>query len=395
MSFEECLNDCLDRLQRGESLEACLTRYPEHADDLRGLLQAAQVLRASPPPLSVTAQSRGRERMHRAAEQQATKRWQVWPRRLALPLAAAIVAVFLVVVAGAARSSAPGDLAYPLRRFAETAALRLTADPISRAERHLELAEQRLAEVQERWQAERGIDRGVLTEGVNEIGEALGELAQATNDPNRAKSVLTELAAVAYETRAWVLSVTPEAPAARNELEGIAAQLTVYEQWAQAGLFDLASLQGFLRGETPPLLPTLLPQVPTAVPTPPAAAATAGPTVTETQAIVAPTIASLGHANRSRQRGHPVLRQRSPQSHLPDCLASRPHRLNLRLSRQRQLAFRSSRRLLRRRCLRVQLRRGQTHQRPRRGRSLLRRRVLARPQRRRVRSLRRLPIRRQ
>ena len=133
MSFEECLNDCLDRLQRGESLEACLARYPEHADDLRGLLQAAQVLRASPPPLSVTAQSRGRERMHRAAEQQATKRWQLWPRRLALPLAAAIVAVFLVVVAGAARSSAPGDLAYPLRRFAETAALRLTADPIGRA----------------------------------------------------------------------------------------------------------------------------------------------------------------------------------------------------------------------------------------------------------------------
>ena len=59
MSFEECLNDCLDRLQRGESLEACLARYPEHADDLRGLLQAGQVLRASPPPLSVTARSAG------------------------------------------------------------------------------------------------------------------------------------------------------------------------------------------------------------------------------------------------------------------------------------------------------------------------------------------------
>ena len=292
MSFEECLNDCLDRLQRGESLEACLARYPEHANDLRGLLQAGQVLRASPPPLSVTARSQGREPMHRAAELQAKKRWQLWPRRLALPLAAAIAAVFLVVVAGAARST-PGDLAYPLRRFAETAALRLTADPIIRAARHLELAEQRLAEAQKRWQVEQDIDRGLLTEVEHEIGEALGELAQATNDPNRAKSVLTELAAVAYETRSWVLSVTPEAPAARDELEGIAAQLTVYEQWVQAGLFDLASLQGFLRGETPPLLPTLLPQVPTTVPAPPAAAATAGPTVTETQAIVAPTIASL------------------------------------------------------------------------------------------------------
>ena len=135
MSFEECLNDCVDRSQRGELLEACLARYPEHADDLRGLLQAAEVLRGSPPPLSVTARSQGRERMHRAAEQQATKRWQFWPRRLALPVAAAIVAIFLAVVAGTARSSTPGDLVYPLRRFAETAALRLTADPISRAPR--------------------------------------------------------------------------------------------------------------------------------------------------------------------------------------------------------------------------------------------------------------------
>ena len=134
---------------------------------------------------------------------------------------------------------------------------------------------------------------------MNEIGEALGELAQATSDPNRAKSVLAELAAVAYETRSWVLSVAPEAPTVRNELEGIAERLTVYEQWAQAGLLDLALLQGFLRGETPPLLPTLLPQVPTAVPTPPAAVATAGPTVTETPAIVVPTIASLATRSAS------------------------------------------------------------------------------------------------
>ncbi len=303
MSFEECLNDCLDRLQRGESLEACLARYPEHADDLRGLLQASQVLRASPPPLSATARSQGRERMHRAAEQRPTRRWQVWPSRWALPLVATIAAVFLVVVAGAARTSAPGDLAYPLRHFAETAILQLTTDSIGRAARHLELAEQRLAEVQERWQAQRGIDRGVLIEGVNEIGEALGELAQVTNDPNRAKSVLTELAAVAYETRSWVLNVALEAPVARDELEGIAAQLTVYEQWTQAGLFDLALLQGFLRGETPPMLPTLVPQGPTAVPTPSAVVVTMVPTKTETQVIVVSTIANI--ATRSASPAQP------------------------------------------------------------------------------------------
>ena len=63
MSFEDSLNDCLDRMQRGETLEACLARYPEHADDLRALLQVGQILRVSPPPLSSAARREGNFRI--------------------------------------------------------------------------------------------------------------------------------------------------------------------------------------------------------------------------------------------------------------------------------------------------------------------------------------------
>lgn len=290
MSFEECLNDCLDRLQRGESLEACLARYPEHADALRELLQVGLALRAAPPELSSAGRIQGRERMRRAAEQPAKRRQMFWPRGLALPLAAAVAAVLLVIVAGAARTSVPGDLAYPLHRLAETAALRLTADPVDRAQRHLEQAERLIAVARERWETLGTVDGAMLTEMVDEIGEALAALAQATSDPGRARTVLTELAAVAYEARLWVSNVAPGAPLeARENLQTAAARLALDEQWAQAGLFDLALLQGYLRGETPPVVPALPPQPSTATPTPPETAATIAPVLIETQGLPSPT----------------------------------------------------------------------------------------------------------
>ena len=200
-----------------------------------------------------------RRRCHRQRVREGRERMQArWPRQpalrsvgcrgragLALPLAATAAVLLLVIVTNAARTSAPGDLAYPLRRLTETAALRLTVDPAARAARHLEQAGQRLAEAKQLWQADRTSAGALLAEGVNQMREALTDLAQATDDFKQARRVLTELVAVSYEARSWVLSVFPDAPAGvRGELEAIAAQLAIYEHWAQAGLLDLASLAG-------------------------------------------------------------------------------------------------------------------------------------------------------
>ena len=38
--FDKILDECIDRLNRGESIEACVSRCPEHADELRPLLSA-------------------------------------------------------------------------------------------------------------------------------------------------------------------------------------------------------------------------------------------------------------------------------------------------------------------------------------------------------------------
>ncbi|MCX8126111.1 MAG: hypothetical protein N3E40_03065, partial [Dehalococcoidia bacterium] len=43
--FDEILNECLEALEKGQSLEACLDRYPEHAQSLRPLLETALAAR--------------------------------------------------------------------------------------------------------------------------------------------------------------------------------------------------------------------------------------------------------------------------------------------------------------------------------------------------------------
>ena len=44
ITLSHALADCLDAIQEGESLKACLNRYPEHRERLRPLLKVAQAL---------------------------------------------------------------------------------------------------------------------------------------------------------------------------------------------------------------------------------------------------------------------------------------------------------------------------------------------------------------
>ena len=44
ITLSHALADCLDALREGESLKACLNRYPEHGERLRPLLEVAETL---------------------------------------------------------------------------------------------------------------------------------------------------------------------------------------------------------------------------------------------------------------------------------------------------------------------------------------------------------------
>ncbi|MFQ6058528.1 MAG: DUF5667 domain-containing protein [Anaerolineae bacterium] len=161
--FEALLAEALSRLEQGETVGACLARYPEHADRLAPLLRTAafslQALAYVEPP-SEAALAAGRRRLLRqVARQWATP--EPWWRRLpslSLPRLAparglatlALVILLFVALGGgaavAAVNSLPGDPLYPVKLATERARLALTLDPGARTALQAQFAQERREE---------------------------------------------------------------------------------------------------------------------------------------------------------------------------------------------------------------------------------------------------------
>lgn len=170
-TIDTILDDCLAQLRAGSSVEACLARYPEQADDLRSLLAVAvQVQGLSVPPPDRAAMNAGRQRMIEAVRARAARQeqagllglaWLRWPSAfstgpLSRPLvrAAATVALALLIVAlsvgglvAAAQGSLPGEPLYSLKRTAETVRMALTLDPAAQQQLQSQLDHERQREV--------------------------------------------------------------------------------------------------------------------------------------------------------------------------------------------------------------------------------------------------------
>ena len=266
MTFDEALNDCIERMAQGETLESCLARHPQQAQDLRSLLQVGQMLRSAPPAMSTQAFSRGRTRLRQAALANDAAPARRWLPRLAWPLGAAVALLLVVWAVGAAWNSAPGQWLYPVRQLGETAALRLSTDPVARAGQHLRQAEQRLAELQATSQETGAVNLQEAAQFIGDLDAALTQLARRAEGP-AAQATLQGLVTVSYEGRAWLLSSVAGLPAEQQAALGqLAGQLASMEQWAQAGLLDPASLSTYTLGGEPPELPAPAPPV-TATPT--------------------------------------------------------------------------------------------------------------------------------
>lgn len=129
--FEAILNECLERMEQGATLEQCLGVHPEHARELRPLLALARELRSSlGVGPSAEARMAGRRRLQQAILSPAHGRasrlpallgpWKGWAT-------AGILAVVLFVggfgVVQASSDSVPGEALYPVKRTLERARL--------------------------------------------------------------------------------------------------------------------------------------------------------------------------------------------------------------------------------------------------------------------------------
>ena len=103
--FDRILDECIDRINRGESLEDCLSSYPEHAKKLEPLLQAmldTQTAYTFTP--SSAAKMAARQHFNIALEELAQRREErrsLFPRVLGWSRAwVAVAAVLLVALIG-------------------------------------------------------------------------------------------------------------------------------------------------------------------------------------------------------------------------------------------------------------------------------------------------------
>jgi hypothetical protein len=104
-AFDKILDECVNRINRGEGLEDCLASYPEYAEELKPLLRAMLDTRAAyaftPSPAAKTA---ARQRFNAALEsleRRRAERYTFFPWLLGKPKVwATVTAVLLVALIG-------------------------------------------------------------------------------------------------------------------------------------------------------------------------------------------------------------------------------------------------------------------------------------------------------
>ena len=229
--FEEILAECLEAVNTGQlTVEECLALYPHWRDRLEPLLRLGCRLGQAPLPEPDSAfQEAARERFLAAAQGRAEASRQ--PRRFlpALPVlsrwswrpvfnlqmgrpagwrrvAAAMTVAFLIGFVGfssfavaTAGDSLPGDWRYPVKRLAERTRLTFTFGEDARRDYRIDLAEERLHEVQGLASHERQIGESVLRQLV-ETTEPLVRALEPDSVPSDQIERITDLTAAQQDT---------------------------------------------------------------------------------------------------------------------------------------------------------------------------------------------------
>ncbi|MAT99907.1 MAG: hypothetical protein CL608_22430 [Anaerolineaceae bacterium] len=151
---EAVLQESLDFMEQGESIEQILARYPELAETLRPFLDtAAQLATLAPQPsLAAKQQSQQAFLAHASSLQTAPIQPSPWYRlrQLLLPLVslAMVLILFSTAAVFVSTSAIPGDVLYPVKRLVENVRLNQTSDPETAVTLMEQYQQERIREVQ-------------------------------------------------------------------------------------------------------------------------------------------------------------------------------------------------------------------------------------------------------
>ena len=133
------LNDCIDKLAAGQSVDDCLRAYPEYASQLEPMLEAGGLaVRATVDAAEIAhVLVRARPRFEQALQTKLTV-FNAYPLRRLATLAATLILVLGIFAGGTvviAQDSLPGDYLYPVKRWSESVHLSVSDDDTDLQER--------------------------------------------------------------------------------------------------------------------------------------------------------------------------------------------------------------------------------------------------------------------
>jgi uncharacterized protein DUF5667 len=228
----QILDEALERMAGGASVEECVDAYPQYARDLAPLLHTSAALRlqtATPLPAELEAWLPSGAREFNAIAERVAPRYARRPLVLrSVPLQRAAVAATLVVgmlgVADiASAASLPGEPLYTWKRAKEDITLSLTSDPNALINLHTTYAERRLAELGLLTAPNEPVDPALVEEAteslVHHVEAAISE-AQQTGNADTAP-----IAQIIAKSRNVLPQAASAAPEASGSINGAAAQI--------------------------------------------------------------------------------------------------------------------------------------------------------------------------
>ncbi len=194
--LETILDDCIDELRKGGSVESILAKYPEYKSELKPLLELVQAMEQLPKPepsadaVSAALVGIGEEiaLLHPVEfPGLKKKRRSIFGKlfqqpRLAWTLSAALALVLMFVgISTVSANSVPGDILYPLKLVTEKVSFLLAFSSERKAELRLTFSEQRTKEIRQVLQQSDKLDERLLNAMLKEAQSALEETPNDTS----------------------------------------------------------------------------------------------------------------------------------------------------------------------------------------------------------------------
>jgi len=265
----QTLEECLELLRQGVSLEECLARYPEYAGELEPLLRTAQVARERLSfGIPTRAKARIRARVMAEWNHEHAPREQPWRLPSLVPrwavVTACVVLALLLGGAGtamAAGGAVPGDLLYPVKMTTEEVRLAFTFSDLAKAELHVDLAERRVDEIRKLVDMDEPEKITKLAARVVAHLEIAGRVAGIGDEGiAELKAHLEKSATVQLANLEQILAIAPEKikPAVEDALVisgegyGMAAEAVASSAPVLALLAEVGTIQIFVTDPPPP-----------------------------------------------------------------------------------------------------------------------------------------------